>query len=168
MNNIQLKDINGILNYLSKSEDFFKEYIEANKSYGYSMPMLYGGMKCGLIIETNENKSLDIDISIRSYLNLKVFSDKQTRQIPTSQTLFNIISNFYNVNIVLFFIEKEERGIYFTHVILEKDSNIFCSNVFISDAVCMSKTMHIPIYINRKIIETKAIFINNLKYKMGF
>jgi bifunctional DNase/RNase len=158
MNKLELEEIMGIINFYSDSKDFFKEYTRMGSTYIYNIEGSEDDKKYGLVITTADIKLCVVAyINLRSFLNLKLYLDKHIKQIPSSQGLFTILSNIYGINIICSFVKEVNNNFYKTFIVTEKDGQFFCSNVFLSDAVCFNRSVDVPLYMNNRIIKEKGI-----------
>lgn len=160
---MKLSNINGILSVLSESSDFTKEYKEIGNILIFDRNT-DSDDRFGVLIEEEESKKfVKVPVSFRSYLNIKVYMDSHTIQVPTSHGLFNILSNVYNINIICFFIKKVDNSVFYTYMVTEKDNEFFCSNVYFSDAVCITRTIKTNFLINNEIVSKLGRDIKSIK-----
>lgn len=158
MNSLVLDKIKGLIECCSESKDFFSQYVKMSQCLLYSINTMDEDNKFGVIVRLEkEKKVLSVPLVLKSFLNVKTYLDLQTQQIPTSQGLFNVLSNFYGVNLVLSFIKEVRDDIYYTYLLTEKDNRFFCINIYFSDVVCISRSVDLPVYINKKIIKENGI-----------
>lgn len=158
MNNVDIERINGILNFYSDSQDFLEQYERMGSSYIYNIDGIEEKRKFGLVITTaNKKKCIPVLLNQRSFLNLKLYLDQHTKQIPSCAGLFNILSNIYDINLICAFVREVHNDMFYTFLVTEKNGQFFCINTFLSDAVCFTRTMDFPLYMNKKIVEDKGI-----------
>lgn len=172
MNKIERKEINGILNFVAECDDFDSQYRRICKPY--LMKTLSGENSYGIFLFTeNEKEYIEIPISYRSFLNLNFYAKEKIREIPTSQDLFASISNFYDINFICSFIkkveftEKNNDKLFYCYLMLEKDGEILCVNVSLSDIICISKSTSLSLYIKDTILDKIKKPIEELKNRLN-
>lgn len=158
MNNIDIDNIGGIINYCSKSNNFQEEYSIVKKIGIYCYDPGSPSSHYGAILNFYDSElSVDVPVSMRSFLNIKKYIDSHTKFVPTSQGLFNILSNFYGVNILLSYVSMEKNNFFETFLLMEQSNKFFCTNSYFSDVICMKNSIKIPIYVNKEIIEKNGM-----------
>lgn len=152
--NINYNEIKGLLNFIGKSQDFHSEYYRLDSTRLFYTEKEDGqpffGLTCNII--NIPNKVLNLELSPRSYFNLKYFLDMHTKFVPTSHKLFTAISNFANINILAAFVPLYDNGHYITYILMECDGRYLCADCIFSDVVCMRQSYDFPIYIHQDII----------------
>lgn len=158
MNRINLDSISGILNFVTCSENFISKYdlIIGTNLYFYEEMDI--ALKYGLILMNEDgDKSVNVPLSLKSYLTLKTPSDIQIMDIQTIHSLVNIISNKCGISIVAGFI-KDVHGDYFeSYIVLEYNGEFMCVNIPVSDLFTMKITSVFPVFINNEIIEKRKV-----------
>jgi len=158
MNLVNPDSVKGIVNYASCSEDFMSQYSLIIGTNLYFYEEIDITIKYGLIlINKDEKNTVNVPLSIKSYLTLKNPSDLQTVNIQTIHSLMNIISNRCGMNIINGFI-KDVHGDYFeSYILFEFNGEFICVNIPVSDIFAMRNTTNFPVYINNEIIEKRKV-----------
>lgn len=155
-------EIKGILNALASSKDFFEEYQEIEPPLLYSFIDSMGETRYGNVIRGKDTDlQVEINIGTRSYFNLKFYLDSHTEDIPCTYGFINSLCAFYDIEIVCGFIEKVERDVFVSNIVLKKEDRFFCQNIIYSDLVGINRESKFPIYMNNKIFVQKGNRKNN-------
>jgi len=164
MNKIDEKEIKGILNFIGKSKDFSSEYMRVKNFKVYSNQIDLKTLMYGVICWFVEDRdiSLKVNISMRSFLNIKNYLEGHTENIQTAHDMFSTISNFYDLNFVAAIVPYYKREHYSTYLILEKDGEFLSVNCYFSDIVCMVQKMNMPVYIHKEIVKEMGIPVEAL------
>jgi bifunctional DNase/RNase len=158
MNSINIDKISGLLNILSNTNDFFKNYelVTNIKLYGYEN--FTGSGNLGFLIQYGDGEyCINVPINSRSFLNIKWYFDHHIQSLVNSYGLHGVISNNFNINYVLAYIHDAIDDYFETFIIVEKDNKFICSDILISDVFCMSNHLTFPIYINSEITKRRKI-----------
>jgi len=154
----------GILNYVSVSSDFDLEYIEMDYFKMFSKEKVDGSLGVGFFAYFNESEEIKEDMiiyipaSLKSYLNIKNIFDEQTRKVEDSYSFFNIITGFYDIDVLAGIVRDVDQTDYFeSYIILEKENRFLSVNVPLSNIFGMSSFKSFPIYFNKDVFDLRSV-----------
>jgi len=164
-----MENLKGVLNYISLSQDFDKEYIEMDYFRLFSKEKLDGTLSVGFFAYFNESETLKEDriiyipASLRAYLNIKNIFDSHTRKVEDHFSFFNIMTGFYDINVIAGIVRDVDSLDYFdSYIVLEKEGRFLAVNVPLSNLFGISAFKVFPIYFNNDIFELRSIVENTL------
>ena len=164
MNEIDVEDILGVINFVTCSRDFFEDYSEIDTINVYSYEGIDNTPCAGLIITPEDTDlSVSVPISLRSFLNIKMYMDVQTKSLATPENLLNFISNNYDISFPMAFIKDVYDDYFETYLLFGKDEKYMCVNSFLSDIFCLRNIMDIPVFINKEIIRKRGFYYEEVK-----
>jgi len=158
MNNIKIKNILGLINFVTCSDDFLDQYdlVMGSNSYFYESMDL--SLKYGIaLINEKDEKCVNVPISINSYLALKRQCDVKSIHVYTAHSITNVLSNLFSINVVLGFIKDVHDEYFESYILYEKDNKFVCVNMLVSDIFTIKSNVKFPVFINKKIIEKRKI-----------
>lgn len=145
----------GVFNYVTGSKDFVSEYIPIIYTASWKHKKdLMGGPKYDLSVffkVLDEDKHFDVRVPESSYLNIKSFLERSQSDTFDFHRVFGLITNMYDVNVIMSFISDVVEQRYLTYVLCERDGEFLCTNIKISDALCLSLAMNAPVMIRKDI-----------------
>lgn len=161
LDKFSLQKINGILSLLGNCNDFQNDY-EKMVSFNPFRAESKFETRFGVISSFENDKNLIVPVGYKSFLNLTHVFRKQIREIPSCYGLFNVLSAFYEVNFVCAIVYAandgpEDNRLFWTYIVTEKNGKLFCGNAIFSDILALSKSITLPIFFNKKIIEENTI-----------
>lgn len=152
---MKLQEIEGILNFVGKSSNFFDDYELMGRTDLFCRNPELINTHTGIVIQNAKgDRCVKAEVSLRSFLNLKAYFDTKTYDIPTIHDLCNSINSFYDIETVAGVVTGFFSGLYSTCLILVKDGRFFISSAQLTDVICLQSTKNIPLYMRRSIIDT--------------
>jgi len=153
MKTINPTEVKGLLNFVGQSSNFFEEYDVVDNVRLFCSDRDINDLKFGIFCSfKNSKNTLKVDVSSRSYYNMKFFLDKHTKYIPHAHKLFNILVNFGKIKIVAAIVTSYDKGHFITYMIFENDGKFLCTDCFFTDAVCIMQSCDFPIYVHQEIV----------------
>lgn len=160
------KKIEGMLNFLSGSENFLDNHDIIFKTKLFKEHEINSLSPNKVLLYFVKEKDLYVDVNIgkRAFFNLKDFISVNTKCIPNFSGLFNSIISFSDMEILLSFVPLYAEGTYMTYMLLKKgESDYCCFSCRLSDVLCLTQKMGFPIFFHKNIIKTKGKVIKNEK-----
>jgi len=161
-------EVEGLLNYLGKSKNFFEEYETLKNTKMFCDEVNPKEYKFGLIcyFKNIKEKALKVDLSPRSYFNMKYFLDVHTKYVSPTHNLFTSVCNFSDINIVAAVVPLYDNGHFVTFIIFEKDGQYLCSDCVLTDAICIMQVNEFPLYVHQDLVyklgkDPKELWIGN-------
>jgi bifunctional DNase/RNase len=156
MNSIEIGSIKGLMNFLGRSKDFQGEYYTLKRVNLYTNQLNPKDTVYGVVCSFIENRDicLKINISLRSYLNIKNYLDTHLKKgsVFSCFDLMGTISNHYQLNFISAIVYQYENGHFKTCIVMEKDENFLSADIYFSDVICIIQKMKMPIFINKEIV----------------
>lgn len=169
MNKIDPNEIRGVLNYLASTNNFFDSYesMKFNNIFRImpndNSPDGYTSM---ILSSIERDMCVNVKIGEQGFRNLQEYSESFAYEVAPIHSSYSSMSNFFNINTVLSFVPNTNMGLYYSYIVYEKDGNVLCSEVRLSDTCCISVNMNLPIYFNKKIVEKFGSTWNDLQNKL--
>lgn len=162
MNNLDITKCAGILNHISGSGDFFSDYepVVYTAVYKQDRDILTdstASMTCVFFKVIDKDLHFEARVPYHSYMSVKSFSEKTSDYMPEFHSVVNKALNHFSVNTVLSFVKEEREGKFESYLLFEKDGEFLFTNVKLTDAVCLSFCMDMPLLFHRGIVDKLAV-----------
>jgi len=159
LKNNKIEEMQGVVNASIGSEDFLKEYCLVDYIDLVIYEKIAGDFNSGVFLKTdvNNSKCVFIPLSAKSYLNFKFILENHLMHVFNSYSLINLISNFYDIEILGAFVVDCVDDFFESYIFIGKDGDYSCINIVISDVLCLNSMMEFPIYINKEIVRSRGL-----------
>lgn len=165
-----MKNINqykGIINTFANTSNFFKDYTYMPRSLVYKITLDEENkqLETGLLLSnTNETKFLKIRMPSSAYLHLMSYSNPALPPVPTHTGLINIITNFFNIDVLCAFM-KDFNGIgdCTISLVMTSDKKVLCVDAYVYDIIALSMVKKFPMFIRKSIYDEYGMEKDELK-----
>lgn len=163
----KINEYKGVINTFANTPDFFKDYTYMSKSllYKVSSNNKDSGIECGILLaNTNETKYLKVQIPSTGYLHLMSYSNPDLPPIPTHTGLFNIVTNFFEIEVLCAYIsEFDGIGDCTIGLVMASDKKIFSVDAYLHDIISLTMVKKFPIFIRRSLYKQYGMDRDELK-----
>lgn len=152
--------IKGVLNLVTDSEDFFKEYCYCSKTLTYKKKKTQTDMEYGLLSSnTDESKFLMIPIPEKAYESIISYTKEDVEVcVPSAIGLLNIVANFFAIQIVCAYIsEFDSFGGCNSSVVFLSSGKAFSIDANFYDITMLSMINTFPVFIKKEIFRNHGI-----------
>lgn len=165
MKNIQ--EYKGIINTFANTPDFFKDYTYMSRSLAYKVSPndQDKSVECGILLaNTNETQYLKVQIPYTGYLHLMSYSNPDFPPIPTHTGLFNIVINFFGIEVICAYLSDFDGiGDCTISLVLASGKKVFSVDAYLHDIIALTMVKNFPIFIKRCLYEQHGMNRDQLK-----
>lgn len=161
MDFVKIKDIKGIIQDISFSDNFEEEYDEIETVFLFHYERLDSTYSFGVIMffegEEYKDKCVNVPLSLKSFLMFKHVGDNHCFNKNTIYTLLNVFSNEFKISIICAIITDVIGDYFKTCLVIGKDDHFAVVDLPLSDVFNLKNTISFPVYINKEIIKKRKM-----------
>jgi bifunctional DNase/RNase len=161
MDNNEINNAMGIIQYVGDIEDLDKEYSTIKNSFLYYYENLDGSIRFGILtafIEKEQEKwCMNIPLSFRSFLNIKFYSDYHSIRVTTTHTIMNVFSDRYDVKFICGIIKDIHDDYFESFLVFRSGEKYTVVDLPIADIMSMTNTLCFPVFVNNEIIKRRKM-----------